>query len=131
MYSIILHFKFKDKERIIYVMMILKRTIEIILTERQKITETMCRICHRDFTSVEEMNEHLKLCQKSLSCQKCDKICDSIQLFEIHVDICDSDEKFKCYVCGKKYKNEKECYSHTKTCKGKLSYVNCNKKFKN
>ena len=91
----------------------------------------MCRICHRDFSSVEEMNEHLKLCQKSLSCQKCDKICDSIQLFEIHVDICDSDGKFKCYVCGKKYKNEKECYSHTKTCKGKLSCVNCNKKFKN
>ena len=67
-----------------------------------------------------------QILSKSSSCEKCNKICDSIQLFEIHVGICDNEGNFKCYVCG-----EKECYNHTKTCIGKLACVKCGKKFRN
>ena len=60
MYSIILHCKFKDKERNILCDDDIEEDNRNNSDQKAKITETMCRICHRDFTSLEEVNEHLK-----------------------------------------------------------------------
>ena len=40
-----------------------------------------------------------------------------------YVDICDSNDKFRCYSWGETYKDGKACYDHTRKCTGKLECV--------
>ena len=69
------------------------------------------------------------MCRKSLVCKKCSKRFEVVKWYERHVDICDGNDKFRCYSCGEAYKDDKACYDHICKCAGMLECKRCDKKF--
>ena len=69
------------------------------------------------------------MCRKSLVCEKCSNRFEVVKWYERHVDICDGNDKFRCYSCGEAYKDDKACYDHICKCAGKLECKRCDKKF--
>ena len=93
-------------------------------SKEEEISEMKCIICFKKFTTVAELREHFKMCRKSLVCEKCSKRFEVVKWYERHVDICDGNDKFRCYSCGETYKDGKACYDHTCKCAGKLECKN-------
>ena len=56
---------------------------------------------------------------------------ESVELFKQHNGICDGVNKYRCFVCGKKFESESNCLMHIKKCIGKLPCKRCNKVFLN
>ena len=98
-------------------------------SKEEEISETKCLICFKEFRTVTERKEHFKICRKSLVCEKCSKRFEVVKWYERHIDICDGNDKFRCYSCGDEYKDGKACYDHTRKCGGKLHCKRCDKKF--
>ena len=98
-------------------------------SKEEEISETKCLICFKEFRTVTERREHFKICRKSLVCEKCSKRFEVVKWYERHIDICDCNDKFRCYSCGEEYKDGKACYDHTCKCGGKLHCKRCDKKF--
>ena len=101
--------------------------------EQSKINEVChpdlkkCEICCQQFESVLELKYHFEICKKGLECNHCQKNCESVELFKQHNDICDGVNKYRCFVCGKKFESESKCLMHIKKCVGKLPCKRCNK----
>ena len=98
-------------------------------SKEEEMSEIKCIICFKEFTTVAEWREHFKMCIKSLVCEKCSKRFEVVKWYERHVDICDGNDKFRCYSCGEIYKDGKACYDHTHKYAGKLECKKCDKKF--
>ena len=69
------------------------------------------------------------MCRKCLVFGKCGKKFEIVKWYERHVDICDGNDKFRCYSCGEAYKDGNACYDHACKCGGKLECKRCDKKF--
>ena len=98
-------------------------------SKEEEISETKCIICLKEFSMVAERREHFKMCRKCLVCEKFGKSFQVVKWYERHVDICDGNDKFRCYCCGEAYKDGKACYDHACKCAGKLECKRCDKKF--
>ena len=74
-------------------------------SKEEEISETKCLICFKEFRTVTERKEHFKICRKSLVCEKCSKRFEVVKWYERQIDICDGNDKFRCYSCGDEYKD--------------------------
>ena len=93
-------------------------------------SKNKCKICFREFESLCGMESHFEMCKKSLSCGKCKKVLDNVKSFEIHINVCSGESKYRCYVCGKKFNDDVTCSDHIKNCTGKLLCKNYEMKFR-
>ena len=74
-----------------------------------------------------ELKYYFEICKKGLECNNCQQNFESVELFKKHNDICDGVNKYRCFVCGKKFESESNCLMHTKKCIGKLPCKRCDK----
>ena len=103
--------------------------------KKQKVVKK-CILCKKTFTSQKELNVHTQDFHKyKFMCkhQKCSKIFSPESSLKKH-ELCHSDMKFKCTVCGRSFPFQSELNSHqaihSDEKKFKYSYPRCQGEYK-
>ena len=92
--------------------------------------ELQCSVCEKNFNSLQQCQEHFKVCSKSLVCDKCQKRFTHINRYKSHINMCNGLNKYKCYICKVQFTDFKKCSDHVYWHEHKFKCRMCDMKFK-